>query len=603
MDYQTPGVYIREIDSGPKPITSVATSIPGFLGLFEFAPKPDAIAISGSDGIQQITGKLTPQLVDKSGNFKGDVNEGATQLTESLGLKRSNVKNVKKYLELFDIPTSGKNGASFTKDDKKKITKVTYKSQTVEVPQAVLDTQGKIVTDDDTAVEELLGNLHTTFELTKANPKSAGDVLEAYGFSFEGAKESALDSEYSIPPFSVTNKTEFFNWLKTFFAQFIFDTEDLSQYLDESVLEKDEYDQVDALIDAIGGVPGLAEKFSDFLSQPSVFNFVSAVNGFYDNGGGKCYVYLMGTENLKISLRENQSDKFGLYAFDDCEDIALMATPGLDPDHQRELLEHCEIRKDRFAVLDGPIVSDGAMPIPASQKGFGALYVPWFKVKKPSWFAGTQDISVAGPNRRKLVKVTSDECFVPPSGHICGIMSRVDGERGVHKAPANELVMGITGLSQTINRLEQGQYNDRGINVIRNFKDRGIRIWGARTLATRSNPEWKYINVRRLFIMIEQSIMLGSQWAVFEPNDQTLWQKLTRDLRSYLLRVWRSGALFGASPEQAFYVKCDSETNPRETVDAGQVNVQIGISPVKPAEFVIFTIGQWDGGNLIEEIK
>ena len=131
-------------------------------------------------------------------------------------------------------------------------------------------------------------------------------------------------------------------------------------------------------------------------------------------------------------------------------------------------------------------------------------------------------------------------------------MSRVDGERGVHKAPANELVMGITGLSQTINRLEQGQYNDRGINVIRNFKDRGIRVWGARTLATRSNPEWKYINVRRLFIMIEQSIMLGSQWAVFEPNDQTLWQKLTRDLRSYLLRVWRSGALFGGSPEEAF---------------------------------------------------
>jgi len=107
--------------------------------------------------------------------------------------------------------------------------------------------------------------------------------------------------------------------------------------------------------------------------------------------------------------------------------------------------------------------------------------------------------------------------------------------------------------------------------------------------------------VRRLFIMIEQSIMIGSQWAVFEPNDQTLWQKLTRDLRSYLMRVWRSGALFGGTPEEAFYVKCDSETNPRELIDAGQVNVQIGICPVKPAEFVVFTIGQWDGGTLIEE--
>jgi hypothetical protein len=172
----------------------------------------------------------------------------------------------------------------------------------------------------------------------------------------------------------------------------------------------------------------------------------------------------------------------------------------------------------------------------------------------------------------------------------------------VHKAPANELVMGITGLTQTINRIEQAQYNERGINVIREFKDRGIRVWGARTLATKSDPSWKYINVRRLFIMIEQSIMIGSQWAVFEPNDHTLWKKLTRDVRAYLMRVWRSGALFGQTPEEAFYVKCDSETNPRYLIDAGQVNVQIGICPVKPAEFVIFSIGQWDGGALIEEV-
>jgi hypothetical protein len=201
-----------------------------------------------------------------------------------------------------------------------------------------------------------------------------------------------------------------------------------------------------------------------------------------------------------------------------------------------------------------------------------------------------------------LVKCDKNEVFVPPSGHIAGIMSRVDGERGVHKAPANEIAMGITGLSQTINRLEQGQYNDRGINVVREFKDRGIRVWGARTLATKFDPSWKYINVRRLFIMVEQSIMVGSQWAVFEPNDTTLWKKLNRDVRAFLMRVWRSGALFGDTPEEAFYVKCDSETNPRYLIDAGQVNVQVGICPVKPAEFVVFSIGQWDGGGLIEEV-
>ena len=170
--------------------------------------------------------------------------------------------------------------------------------------------------------------------------------------------------------------------------------------------------------------------------------------------------------------------------------------------------------------------------------------------------------------------------YVPPSGHIAGVFARVDGERGVHKAPANEIVMGITGLSQNINRIEQGQYNDRGVNVIRIFKDRGIRIWGARTLATKSDPQWKYVNVRRLFIMIEQSVMQGMQWAVFEPNDQVLWSKLTRDVRAYLLRVCSAtGALFGNTPEEAFYVKCDAETNPRYLIDAGQVNVQIGICP------------------------
>jgi hypothetical protein len=308
-------------------------------------------------------------------------------------------------------------------------------------------------------------------------------------------------------------------------------------------------------------------------------------------------------QNTLLSIRENQADKLGLYAFDDVDDMALMVAPGLADAQQKEMLEHCETRKDRFAVLDGPLVSDGAMDIPASEKGFGAMYVPWLKITKPSWFVGNQaHIKVTGPNRRKLQKTSKNEVFVPPSGHVAGIMARIDTERGVHKAPANELVMGITGLSQNINRIEQGQYNDRGINVIRSFKDRGIRVWGARTLATKSDPSWKYINVRRLFIMIEQSIMVGSQWAVFEPNDHTLWKKLTRDVRAYLMRVWRSGALFGQTPEEAFYVKCDDETNPRYLIDAGQVNVQVGICPVKPAEFVVFSIGQWDGGGLIEEV-
>jgi phage tail sheath protein FI len=600
MDYQTPGVYIREVDSGPKPIASVATSVPGFLGLFDFKPTEDAIAIEGSDGTRQLSGKVVPQLVDREGKVVGNGDEATTALTTAFRFKRSQVKDVKRYFELHGAAKSGAKAPKFEPGSKGRV-KITWEEQSTEVADVIMDVKGKVVTENDQLVEELLNQLHESFGLEAAAPKTASDVLEVYGYDFSGASGSAMRSEYSIPPMGITNKAEFFRWLQSFFAQYLLETQPIEDLVGSSFDDPDE--AADAVFEALATNAKLKGQFQEFLSQPSVFNFVASVNGFYDNGGGKCYVYLMGTPNLGCSIRENQADKLGLYAFDDCDDMAIMAAPGLADAQQKEVLEHCDIRKDRFAILDGPIVSDGNMDIPASEKGYGAMYVPWFKAAKPSWFVGDQShLEVTGPNRRKLVKCEKGEVFVPPSGHIAGIMARVDGERGVHKAPANEIAMGISGLSQTINRLEQGQYNDRGINVVREFKDRGIRVWGARTLATKSDPSWKYINVRRLFIMVEQSIMVGSQWAVFEPNDTTLWKKLTRDVRAFLMRVWRSGALFGDTPEEAFYVKCDSETNPRYLIDAGQVNVQVGICPVKPAEFVVFSIGQWDGGGLIEEV-
>lgn len=600
MDYQTPGVYIREVDSGPKPIASVATSIPGFLGLFDFQASEDAIAIAGSDGSKALSGKVIPQLVDREGKVVGDGDEATTALTTAFRFKKSQVKDVKKYLELHGAPKSGAKAPKFEPGAKGKV-KVTWEEASTEIADVIMDVKGKVVTENDKLVEELLNQLHENFGLEAAAPKTAADVLEVYGFNFSSASGSAMRSEYSIPPMGITNKAEFFRWLQSFFAQYLLETQPIEDLVGSAFDDPDE--AADAVFEALATDASLKSQFQKFLSQPSVFNFVASVNGFYDNGGGKCYVYLMGTPNLGCSIRENQADKLGLYAFDDCDDMAIMAAPGTSDAQQKEVLEHCETRRDRFAILDGPIVSDGSMDIPASAKGCGALYVPWFKVTKPSWFVGDQKhIQVTGPNRRKLTKCDKNEVYVPPSGHLAGIMARVDGERGVHKAPANEIAMGITGLSQTINRLEQGQYNDRGINVVREFKDRGIRVWGARTLATKSDPSWKYINVRRLFIMVEQSIMVGSQWSVFEPNDTALWKKLNRDVRAFLMRVWRSGALFGDTPEEAFYVKCDSETNPRYLIDAGQVNVQIGICPVKPAEFVVFSIGQWDGGGLIEEV-
>ena len=558
MEYHTPGVYIREVDSGPKPIASVSTSVPGFLGLFEYRPPHDAVAVTATDGTRKLRGKLSPALLGVNGDVRGDAKEAGNALVDAFKLKRSQVRDVRKYLEVRGAPKTGAKVPKFEPGTKGRV-KVTYDEKSIEVAQVILDERGVFVTTNDALINETLDQLDQAFALPAAMPKSAAEVLEVYGFQFSGAEGTALKSEYSIPPVGVTNKAEFFRWLQSFFAQYLLETRPVEELVGQTFDDVDE--AADAVFEALGRDEALKQEFREFLSQPTVFNFVSSVNGFYDNGGGKCYVYLMGVADLTLSIRENQADKLGLYAFDDIDDMALMASPGLSHHQQREMLEHCELRKDRFAIL-----------------------------------------KVTGPNRRKLIKTERNELFVPPSGHVAGIFARVDSDRGVHKAPANELVMGITGLTQNINRIEQGQYNDRGINAIRSFKDRGVRVWGARTLATASDPSWKYINVRRLFIMIEQSIMLGSQWAVFEPNDHTLWKKLTRDVRSYLMRVWRSGALFGATAEEAFYVKCDEETNPRYLIDAGQVNVQIGICPVKPAEFVIFSIGQWDGGGLIEEV-
>jgi phage tail sheath protein FI len=236
-----------------------------------------------------------------------------------------------------------------------------------------------------------------------------------------------------------------------------------------------------------------------------------------------------------------------------------------------------------MAILDAPPglnpqdVFDWRMNTAGYDSKFATLYWPWLEVMDP---------------------LTSRPMLVPPSGHVAGVWARTDGTRGVHKAPANEVILGINGLGFQITAEEQGNLNSKGINCIRSFPGRGIRIWGARTLS--SDPEWRYLNVRRLFNYISESIIEGTQWAVFEPNDARLWGSLRISSANFLTRVWRDGALFGGTPEQAFYVKCDSETNPPDVIEAGQVVIEIGIAPVKPAEFVIFRISQFSAGGAAE---
>ncbi len=246
------------------------------------------------------------------------------------------------------------------------------------------------------------------------------------------------------------------------------------------------------------------------------------------------------------------------------------------------MINHCERMKYRFAVLDAPPgmspqeIAEWRKVTAGYDLKYGALYYPWIAVTNP-----------LGANGANML--------IPPSGHIAGIYARVDSERGVHKAPANEVVMGALGLEVNLTKGEQEGLNPNGVNCIRAFPGRGIRVWGARTIS--SDPAWRYVNVRRLFNFVEASIENGTQWVVFEPNDQDLWARVRRDVSAFLRNVWRSGALFGETPEQAFYVKCDEELNPLEVRDAGQLIIEVGLAPVKPAEFVIFRISQWAGPN------
>jgi phage tail sheath protein FI len=249
-------------------------------------------------------------------------------------------------------------------------------------------------------------------------------------------------------------------------------------------------------------------------------------------------------------------------------------------DLQGKMIANCEIAGGRMAILDAPQglipqdVLEWRMKTAGYDSKYAALYWPWIEVMDP---------------------ITRRPLMIPPSGHMAGLWSRVDSTRGVHKAPANEVLLGVNGLEFQVTQAEQGELNRNGINCIRSFPGRGIRAWGARTLS--SDPEWRYINVRRIFNYVASSIMQGTQWAVFEPNDQRLWTSLTIAISNFLNRTWRGGALFGTSATDAYFVKCDSETNPPEVIEAGQVICEIGIAPVKPAEFVIFRLSQFTGGG------
>ncbi|MCD9898988.1 phage tail sheath family protein [Streptomyces sp. MT29] len=288
----------------------------------------------------------------------------------------------------------------------------------------------------------------------------------------------------------------------------------------------------------------------------------------------------------------------GFGGLESIDEITMVAVPDLMSAYQRgeidaegvktvqlAVISHCEQMGDRVAVLDTPPgmnaqqVRNWRNDEAGYDSRYATLYYPWVKVFDPA----------AGRNS-----------LVPPSGHVAGVWARSDGERGVHKAPANEVIRGAVDLEIRLSKGEQDLLNPIGVNCVRAFPGRGIRIWGARTLS--SDPAWRYLNVRRLFNYLEESILIGTQWVVFEPNDDRLWSSIRRNVTAFLTEEWRRGALFGRTAEEAFYVRCDRSNNPQESIDLGQVVCEIGVAPVKPAEFVVFRLAQFsDSTSLIDE--
>jgi phage tail sheath protein FI len=303
-----------------------------------------------------------------------------------------------------------------------------------------------------------------------------------------------------------------------------------------------------------------------------------AVFGFFNNGGSRCYV---------TRIDDKTQLDAALATFAAIDEIALVSAPGLTDDTAyTSLVSHCATAGDRFAILDGPQTQTDLTQLTKTKAESGvapqktdlaAWYFPWVKTFDP----GSQ---LADPTSDGLIAV-------PPSGHIAGIYARVDTQRGVFKSPANEVVRGAQDVTQGLSRNDQDGLNPKGVNAIRSLNG-NILVWGARTVGGDANADLKYISVRRTLLFLRESIEQGTQWAVFEPNTPALWAKISRNITAFLTTVWRSGALFGNTPQEAFFVKCDGDNNPDTQRNIGEVVADVGVAIARPAEFVVFRISQ-----------
>jgi uncharacterized protein len=347
------------------------------------------------------------------------------------------------------------------------------------------------------------------------------------------------------------------------------------------VVNADSADRLEAVADLLG--------LSSLASSPNASPAVDILAGLNDdtstNAERSTRIFLInGTDGPRLSAGDYEGSddepKSGIKALEDLEDISIVAAPGsthseggdTGSDVRRLLIAHCEKMRYRVAVLDSvdsQLISEIRSDRSSIDTTRAGLYYPWVEIADP---------------------LTETDILLPPSGFVTGIFARNDIERGVQKAPANEVLRLAKSLEVNINKSQQEVLNPDGINVIRFFEGRGYRIWGARTAS--SDPEWKYMNVRRYFAYLERSIERGTQWAVFENNGRTLWSNVQSTIQDFLFNEWKEDRIAGATPDEAYFVRCDRSTMTQNDIDNGRMICLIGVAPLRPAEFVIFRIGQ-----------
>jgi phage tail sheath protein FI len=542
-EYLSPGVYVEEVDRGPKPIEGVGTAMAAFVG---FTEKAELVReIDNELVVENLLNK--PQLVtnwtqflERFGGFVPGI-----QLPNSVYGYFSNGGS---RCYVVSVRTFPKAEATLINSQGKPALMVRSRQAGVEGMKLRVRIENATLP----AGTAKKGPAKEGEEEAPESPESNGD----YGFTVNIEKEAATGGWKSVESISEVKLQNVVVDGKKQVAV-AYKNNKLPKFVEIEVLENA---SIEKAMPREQEQPLTIEK--KLLEAPVANEF-----------------------------RGDVSERSGIEGLEVLDDVTMVCIPDLMTTMPGEklnlemvksvqsmMITHCERMGDRVAILDTPPdmspqeVKKWRMNVTGFDSSYAAMYYPWIKI---------------------MDAATDQIINVPPSGHIAGIWARSDNSRGVHKAPANEVVLGAVGLSYQTTKGEQDTLNPIGVNCVRAFPGRGIRVWGARTLS--SDPAWRYINVRRLFNYVEKSIENGTQWVVFEPNDRKLWARVNRDVSSFLRTVWRDGALFGSSPSEAFYVKCDDELNPPESRDLGRLIIEIGMAPVKPAEFVIFRISQWAG--------